>query len=236
MLGRKTLILLAIVLSSAIAFPQTSTSTCGMKCGQERWAIKTLTDSEAGAVGDAAPQNTTVTDLIGRTAPVKLTNSRAPLEKQRFHLTALIIGWKIEATTSDENVGKTTAMSTSVPDHDFHIVIADPDNTENQMIMEVPDPDCQAVCSSKFLKQISQVRSGVSSRLGTPTDVVQPLAKPWLVEITGPAFFDFPHGQDGLARNCIEIHPVMEITFIKQQGSEVTPHKATDVKHICGKK
>jgi hypothetical protein len=233
--GRKTLILLAILLSSAIAFPQTSTSTCGMECGQERWAIKTLTDSDATAVGDAAPQNTTVTDLIGKTAPAKLTNSRAPLEKERFHLTALIIGWKIEATMSDENVGKTTAMSTSVPDHDFHLVIADPNNTKNQMIMEVPDPDCQAVCSSKFLKQISQVRSEVSSKLGTPTSSVVALAKPWLVEITGPAFFDFIHGQVGLARNCIEIHPVMEIKFLQQQGNEVTPHKAADLTHKCGK-
>jgi hypothetical protein len=235
MLGTKSLILLTIVLLSVSAISQTSISACGMKCGQERWAIKTLTDSEAAAVGSAAPENTTVTDLLGKTGPAKLTNTRAPLEKERFHLTALIIGWKIEATTSDEIVGKTTAMSTSVPDHDFHIVIADPNNTKNQMIMEVPDPDCQAVCSSTFLKQISQVRSEVSSKLGTPTSSVVALAKPWLVEITGPAFFDFVHGQVGLARNCIEIHPVMEIKFLKQQGDKVTPHKATDLTHECGK-
>lgn len=104
------------------------------------------------------------------------------------------------------------------------------------MIIEVPDPQCEAVCSSKFLAQISQVRKEVAARLGTPTDTVQPLSKPWLVDITGPAFFDFPHGQDGLAKNCIEIHPVMEITFVKQQGSEVTPHKAKDLRHICGKR
>jgi hypothetical protein len=68
--------------------------------------------------------------------------------------------------------------------------------------------------------QISQVRSEVSSKLGTPTSSVVALAKPWLVEITGPAFFDFIHGQVGLARNCIEIHPVMEIKFLKQQGDK----------------
>jgi len=187
-------------------------------------------------VGTAVPQDTTVTTLIGETAPAKLTDKRVPLEKQRFHLTALIIGWKIEAATAAENFAKKASESTSVPDHDFHIVIADPNNTNNQMIMEVPDPECEAVCSSKFLAQISQVRKEVSSRLGTPTDAVQPLSKPWFVEITGPAFFDFPHGQDGLAKNCIEIHPVMEITFVKQQGSEVKPHKASDLKHICGKR
>jgi hypothetical protein len=223
-----------MALSAAAAFGQTG--TCGMKCGQERWAIKTLTDGEAATVGNAASQNTTVTALIGETAPAKLTDTRAPLEKERFHLTALIIGWKIEESTSAGNVGKKASVSTSVPDHDFHIVIADPNNTNNQMIMEVPDPQCEAVCSSKFLTQIGQVRNTVSSRLGTPPDVVQPLGKPWLVEITGPAFFDFAHGQDGLARNCIEIHPVMEITFVKQQEGEVTPHKASDLQHTCGKR
>jgi hypothetical protein len=225
---------IAVILWGTIAFGQAG--TCGMKCGQERWAIKTLTDSDAETAGNAAPQNSTVTKLIGETAPAKLTDTRAPLEMKRFHLTALIIGWKIEAATAAENFGKKASESTSVPDHDFHIVIADPNNTNNQMIMEVPDPECEAVCSSKFLTQISQVRKEVSARLGTPTDTVRPLSTPWLVEITGPAFFDFPHGQVGLARNCIEIHPVMEITFVKQQGSEVTPHKATDLKHTCGKR
>lgn len=233
MLSRAILLLLVLAVSGVSAFAQ---ATCGMKCGQERWAIKTLTDSDAETVGNAAPQNTTVTALTGETAPAKLTDSRAPLEMKRFHLTALIIGWKIEAATAAENFGKKASESTSVPDHDFHIVIADPNNTDNQMIMEVPDPDCQAVCSSEFLSQISQVRKEVSTRLGTPTDEVKPLPQPWLVEITGPAFFDFEHGQDGLARNCIEIHPVMEITFVKQQGSEITPHKATDLKHTCGKR
>lgn len=233
MLSRAILLLVVLTASGVSTLAQ---ATCGMKCGQERWAIKTLTDSDADSVGNASPQNTTLTALIGETAPAKLTDTRVPLEKQRFHLTALIIGWKIEAATAAENFGKNATASSSVPDHDFHIVIADPNNTNNQMIMEVPDPQCEAVCSSKFSPQISQVRKEVSARLGTPSDAVQPLSKPWLVEITGPAFFDFPHGQDGLAKNCIEIHPVMEITFVKQQGSEVTPHKAADLKHTCGKR
>lgn len=231
---RPTTLLLLVALSAAAAFGQAG--TCGVKCGQERWAIKTLTDSDAPSVGNAAPQNSTVTALIGKTAPAKLTDTRVPLEKQRFHLTVLIIGWKIEEATSAENFGKNASGSAAVPDHDFHIVIADPKNTKNQMIMEVPDPQCEAVCSSKFLSQISQVRNEVSSRLGTPTDTVQPLVTPWLVDVTGPAFFDFAHGQDGLAKNCIEIHPVMEITFVKQQGSEITPHKASDLQHTCGKR
>jgi hypothetical protein len=233
MQSRAMLLLVVLTALGVSAFAQ---SNCGMKCGQERWAIKTLTDSEAASVGNAAPQNTTVTALVGETAPARLTNTRGPLEKQRFHLTALIVGWKIEAPTSNENSTEAASDSSSVPDHDFHIVIADPDNTRNQMIIEVPDPQCQAVCSSEFLNQISQARSEVASHLGTPTSSVRPLKKPWLVEITGPAFFDFDHGQTGLAKNCIEIHPVMEIKFLHQQGSEIIPHKATSLAHQCGER
>jgi|SRR5215472_2559788 len=100
---RPTTLLMLVALSAAAAFGQAG--TCGVKCGQERWAIKTLTDSDAASVGDAVPQNSTVTALIGKTAPAKLTDTRVPLEKQRFHLTVLIIGWKIEEATSAENLG-----------------------------------------------------------------------------------------------------------------------------------
>jgi len=37
--------------------------------------------------------------------------------------------------------------------------------------------------------------------------------------VTGPALFDFSHGQDGLAKNCIEIHPVLEIKFLQEQSN-----------------
>jgi len=230
---RMTALLIAIAVSGPAAFAQ---KTCGMQCGQERWAIKTMTDSQADAVGNTPIEETTITKLIGQVAPAKLTDNRAPGEMKRYHFTALIVGWKIEAKTAAENFGLTASASKSVPDHDFHIVIADPDNPTNQMIMEVPDPQCQAVCSSKFLSNIQQVRTQVSKQLGKPMDSVEPLSQPWLVEVTGPAFFDFAHGQDGLAKNCIEIHPVLALKFVKQQGSEIPPHKADDLTHKCGER
>ena len=201
MLSRMSLLLAAIALLGTGAFGQAP--TCGIKCGQERWAIKTLTDNDAATVGTAVPQDTTVTTLIGETAPAKLTDTRVPLEKQRVHLTALIIGWKIE--TAAENFAKKASESTSVPDHDFHIVIADPNNTNNQMIMEVPDPECEAVCSSKFLAQISQVRKEVSSRLGTPHST-KPEPIQMLKTLFAPGMilmrFSFWGGHPSKARNA----------------------------------
>jgi hypothetical protein len=213
--------------------------SCGTKCGQERWPLKTLTDPEANIFKTAVATDTTVPALIAEPAPAKLTAVRAPLEKQLFHLKALLIGWKEELGSTAAG-GATTGRSggTSVPDHDFHIVIADPANTKTQMIIEVPDPTCQAVCSSQFLDKIKVARSAVSSQLGQPTASMVALPKPWLVEVTGPALFDFAHGQDGLAKNCIEIHPVLEIKFLQEQshGPVHVNTKSDALPHQCGKK
>lgn len=212
----------------------TTPAGCGTRCGVERWPLKTLTDSEASIFQTATATDTTVPKLVSETAPVKLTNVRAPLEKQLFHLQALLIGWKEELGSAG---GATSG--TSVPDHDFHIVIADPANTKTQMIIEVPDPACQAVCSSAFLDKIKAARSTVSGKLGPPnTQNVVALPKPWLIEVTGPALFDFVHGQDGLAPNCIEIHPVLEIKFVQEQsnGPVHVNTKSDGLPHKCGVK
>jgi hypothetical protein len=212
------------------------------KCGVERWALKTLTDPGASGFESATATNTTVSKLISEQAPAQLTGIRAPLEKQLFHLQALLIGWKEELGSTGTKGGRAKggSGSTSVPDHDFHIVIADPANTKTQMIIEVPDPTCQAVCSSKFLDKIKAARSAVSSQLGPPPPgaSVKALPKPWLIEVTGPALFDFSHGQDALAENCIEIHPVLEIKFLKEQatGPVHVNNKSDKLPHSCGQK
>ncbi len=47
---------------------------------------------------------------------------------------------------------------------------------------------------------------------------VKPLSDAWsvarpLVQITGVGFFDYIHGQRGVAPNGIELHPVPEVEF-----------------------
>src|ERR1700719_3955740 len=62
----------------------TTPSSCGTKCGVERWPLKTLTDSEASIFQTVTATDTTVPKLVSETAPAKLTDARAPLEKQLF--------------------------------------------------------------------------------------------------------------------------------------------------------
>ena len=47
---------------------------------------------------------------------------------------------------------------------------------------------------------------------------VKPLSDPWrvarpLVRITGVGFFDYIHGQRGVAPHGIELHPVLDMEF-----------------------
>jgi hypothetical protein len=131
---------------------------------------------------------------------------------------ALLIGWKAES--GDKG------------DQDFHI--ADPDDTSKQMIVEIPSPECQIVCSSAFLDKFKENRDAVQENLGSPTANFQELDKPWLVEIIGPAFFDFNHGQTRLAPNCLEIHPVINISFESQTDTPVHSNQGKALAHRCG--
>ena len=38
------------------------------------------------------------------------------------------------------------------------------------------------------------------------------------VQVTGVLFFDFLHGQTGVAPNGIELHPILQITFLSDDG------------------
>jgi len=45
-------------------------------------------------------------------------------------------------------------------------------------------------------------------RLNSPQSEAQPL-----VRVTGVGFFDYVHGQSGVAPNGIELHPVLDVEF-----------------------
>ncbi len=197
--------------------------SCGTHCGTERWAIKTLTDSGSTSVAAATPTSSSISELISKPAPTKLPqNSRVtPIENEQFTVKALLIAWKEEAGTHG--------------DHDFHLVLADPQDHSKTMIAEVPSAQCASACASASVKAFEAARQALTTELGTApqTTSATPVVPPRIVEVTGVGFFDFDHGQDGLALNCIEIHPVLKITFQGNQGSSSIPfpHGGS---HNCG--
>ena len=63
------------------------------------------------------------------------------------------------------------------------------------MIAESPSPSCTARATPLSRRQMTQARARV--QLCAPA------------RVTGVAFFDFKHGQTGVAPNAIELHPVL---------------------------
>jgi hypothetical protein len=93
-------------------------------------------------------------------------------------------------------------------DEDYHLVLADPNDPGVTMIVESPDPH-QAL-GSAFANGIASVRQTIDDQFG-PIRGKQHPGIP--VVVTGVAFFDPLHGQEGVAPNGIELHPLLSIHF-----------------------
>lgn len=165
------------------------------RCGQERWSVKTGTDSGAAQVGVANPQPANISDLIVLPPPdPPPADARVnPTENTVFVVNATLTDYKFE--------------SGATGDSDYHLVLMD--DQGNTMIAEIPSPSCVDP-SSPFLTQITNARSQFDAQL-TVSHSFQTANIP--VQVTGVGFFDFFHNQHGVAPNVIEIHPVLDIQF-----------------------
>jgi hypothetical protein len=157
-------------------------------CGVERWAVKTGTDRDRGKVSSAVV-STSIVALSSRPKPVHYpTNTRiAPAELHIWQVTATVTQYKEEA------------------DSDIHLVLHD--STGRSMIAEIPSPGC--------VGSTSRWRANIASARATWTHSY-PLSTSWhdinrSVTLHGLGFFDPPHGQTGISRNGIELHPVISV-------------------------
>jgi Bacterial Ig-like domain (group 3)/Lamin Tail Domain len=174
---------------SPITFTVTSPT-----CGVERWNVKVGTDPDAGLVNLANPVRSTISAMRALPAPVLNDNPpydprMAPTETTVFVLNGTITFYKLE------------------DDVDYHIVLQDA--AGNTMVTEIPSPACDG-STSPFSAGIALARAKLNTRL-TPTDVFQ--VANLSVQMKGVGFFDFLHGQTGVAPNGIELHPILDLTF-----------------------
>jgi hypothetical protein len=186
------------------------------KCGSERWNTKTLNDPNARDVNQA-PKAIAIAALVGLPVPGGYsanndTKRYGPTEDTVYTVRALLVGF------IEEN------------DRDLHVVIADPSLTNitksdlklkkgkkppaNIMIAEIPDPQCYSVRSGTSADQIARVRSSFEQCFGQPRGSFQMFTAHMIVDISGVGFFDKRHGQNGLAVNGIELHPVLRIKTV----------------------
>ncbi len=177
-----SLTLFVVVLLTALtAYGQ----TCGVHCGTERWRVKTLTDTTVGNV-NSTEITKTISQLRAIPRPHTLpanTRINNSIETKTIKVIGVVMTFKLEAN-----------------DNDFHVVIANPNNHAQTMIVEFPDPQCDHVCSSGFLQQIQQARADFIAKFGQPTTTFNDQANP--IRGVGRKILSrlFQHGSDSLDR------------------------------------
>jgi len=160
-------------------------------CGVERWSVKTGTDPQAPSVSLSTYISSTIYNFHQSTRPSSLpSNGRvSPRETTQYRLSATLTKYIRES------------------DSDYHLVIKD--SSGRTMIIELPSSACVGA-GSPFGPGISRARQQFDGRF-TATTAWKSTTTP--VTIKGIGFWDFLHGQTGVAPNGLEVHPVLDITF-----------------------
>jgi hypothetical protein len=169
-----------------------------VKCGEERWPVKTLSDRKVGQV-NFTPDDTSVGRL--RNKPDPHTKSSTPridgVETTTYRVKARLIEFKRE------------------DDRDIHLVISVSSARSKTMIVEFPDTACDGASSSPKKAQMGRARAGLTRACGQapgPSSDFKNLQG--TATVTGVGFFDVKHGtpQTGVAPNNIELHPVLGVS------------------------
>jgi hypothetical protein len=160
------------------------------QCGVERWSIKTGTDSQASSINLSTYISSTIYNFQQSVAPSPIPSTRvAPRETNQYSVSGTLTKYVRES------------------DSDYHLVLVD--SAGRTMIIEIPSPNCVGG-GSPFGTKISHARSQFDARL-TATTTMKSTSIP--ITIKGIGFWDFKHGQTGVAPNGIEVHPVLDIVF-----------------------
>lgn len=175
---------------------------------KERWPVKVGGDPYAKAIDLTDPVDTNVGQLTGLARPEDMPD-RDRGGTERYGIAEKTL-WRLEV--------EIVRYKLSRDDQDLHVVVRDPGGTET-MIVEIPDPTFVPK-SSPWRDAIRQTRSAFYGRFPVTTKFKNTRTR---ATITGIGFFDFIHGQSGVADNGIEIHPVLSIEF-----SPVAPRAAPE--------
>jgi hypothetical protein len=191
-------------------------------CGVERWSVKVGTDGTVGLV-NLTPYIPATIEALGLVTPpssvdidtggVFAAARSAPVETSVYTVDATMTFYKKEA------------------DVDYHIVLDD--GNGHTLISEIPSPACiitsatpRVLVPSPLAAGIALARTKFDARLSA-TSFFQNAGIP--VRVSGVGFFDFEHGQTGVAPNAIELHPVLDISFRGFTGTALTSNENPSV-------
>jgi len=159
-------------------------------CGTERWSVKTATDDDRHHVV-TTPKDVSIRYLRARKTPSykPQTGRVAPVELTTYR----VHGRLVEYVRED--------------DGDDHLVLRD--SNGRTVIAEIPDPACVAHISP-LKDAIRTARAHMNSRFSVTSDFKTTSQR---VVVRGVGFFDYFHGQTGMAPNDLELHPVTGLHF-----------------------
>jgi hypothetical protein len=161
-------------------------------CGVERWSIKTLSDNDTVKIDFKIIIKSTVHEQVSLEEPDK-KKARLDSETIVYSIDCFIVGYKRESN-----------------DKDIHMIIEDID-TDETMVIEIPSYECFEIQKTSRYELFKELQEWFIKNIGQPTSKFVYLEKHIPVTITGVGFFDFHHGQIGMAGNGREIHPVLSI-------------------------
>ena len=161
-------------------------------CGVDRWSVKTLSDIDTLKIDFNHIVSSTVHEQASLLAP-KIKKGRLESETKVYSIECNLIGFKRESG-----------------DKDIHVIIEDI-NTDETMVIEIPSHQCYEIQKTSRYKLFKDLQGWFYSNIGAPKTNFVYLKKHIPIIITGVGFFDFNHGQIGMANNGREIHPVLSM-------------------------
>jgi hypothetical protein len=165
-------------------------SLAATTCGTERWTVKTGADDDRHHV-HAGAHGVSIRYLRHRNTPVvkPQTERVSPVETTIYRVHARLTDYVREA------------------DGDYHLVLSD--QAGRTVIAEIPDPKCVAGISP-FRASIRTARAHMDANFSVTMGFKFAGQR---VVVRGVGFFDYFHGQTGMAPNDLELHPVIGLSF-----------------------
>ena len=162
------------------------------QCGSERWEVKTLQDAEAEDI-NYTPLTSTVHKQLKFPKPdYHEINPRDITELRVYKIDCILIKYKQEG------------------DMDWHLEVKDL-NTNERMVVEIPDPGCVNMNNPRFNKLIL-VRKRLVAQVGPVKKQFRTPPANTKLRITGVGFFDKKNHPVGFKGR--ELHPVLNLVVL----------------------
>ncbi|HEU4993641.1 MAG TPA: hypothetical protein VFT29_02440 [Gemmatimonadaceae bacterium] len=163
-------------------------------CGVERWPVKIATDAYASRI-DTSVVRATVAELAALPRP------STPLEQRRRISPLELRTFHVIAVIREVR---------SEDDGDLHVVLQDLEEGTQTLVAEVPDSAC--ALGSTYIHAFASAYRAV--RAAPPNAIVA---------LDGVGFFDYLHGQVGMAPNGFELHPIVRVRVLGRYGASGVP-------------